>query len=172
MHSTESALFQFSNDLLLIADAVQGCSVLVLLIQWTIECYLNGWSTTALQWFVPYLSNRTFVVNMDGNSSNTALLSSGVPQGLILCPLLFSLYLLPLGQKLRKHRISWSSDLSQSWSWWFSVPFWLPWGYQIMVEVIIFGSPQTSVATSCVLGPLIPYKKPVVKRLAVFLTPT
>ena len=27
-----------------------------------------------------------------------------------------------------------------------------------MVEVIIFGSPQTSVATSCVLGPLIPYK--------------
>ena len=59
-----------------------------------------GLKRKAPQWF-GYLCNRTVMVNTDGIVSNVAPLSHGVPQGSIPGPLLFSLYLLPLGQIFR-----------------------------------------------------------------------
>ena len=47
-------------------------------------------------WFTSYLTNRKQKVVLDGHSSSTAIIISGVPQGSILGPLLFSLYLDPL----------------------------------------------------------------------------
>ena len=55
-----------------------------------------GVTGKALEWFGSYLSDRTFVGSTDGVLSNVAPVSCGVPQGLILGPLRFSLYLLPL----------------------------------------------------------------------------
>ena len=46
----------------------------------------------ALEWFASYLSDRTFVVSTDGVPLNVAPLLSGVPQGLLLGPFLFSFY--------------------------------------------------------------------------------
>lgn len=66
---------------------------------------LLGIGGTALEWFRSYLSHRTFCVSL-GDSASTAPFSCGVPQGSVLGPLLFSLYLLPLGSILRKHGIS------------------------------------------------------------------
>ena len=59
-----------------------------------------------LEWFRSYLADGTFCVSLGDSVSSSAPLSCGVPQGSVLGPLLFSLYLLPLGSILRKHGIS------------------------------------------------------------------
>ncbi len=49
----------------------------------------------ALQWFRSYLKGRTSVLAVVTPVSSSAPISCGVPQGSVLGPLLFSLYLLP-----------------------------------------------------------------------------
>ncbi len=60
----------------------------------------------ALEWFTSYLKGRTFSVNIGSFTSPPAPIHCGVPQGSILGPLLFSLYMLPLGSILQKHNIN------------------------------------------------------------------
>ena len=48
---------------------------------------------TPISWFKSYLSNRTFKVNIDEAFSNSGHLICGVPQGAILRPLRFLLYI-------------------------------------------------------------------------------
>ena len=47
----------------------------------------------ALEWFKSYLHNRTQFVEIDGIKSETKLIKTGVPQGSILGPLLFIIYM-------------------------------------------------------------------------------
>ena len=51
---------------------------------------ING---TPLEWFKSYLTGRSQYVELDGVSSNVLFLSTGVPQGSILGPLLFLIYM-------------------------------------------------------------------------------
>lgn len=55
--------------------------------------------------FKSYLSDRSFSVTMGKYSSSSALVNYGVPQGSVLSPTLFSLYMLPLGLIFKKHNI-------------------------------------------------------------------
>ena len=50
-----------------------------------------GFSDTVLEWFSSYLSGRTQSVIIGETTSNPRPVDFGVPQGLILGPLLFSL---------------------------------------------------------------------------------
>ena len=52
-----------------------------------------GISGYLLQWFSSYLSGRKQRVVIPGASSDWANIQAGVPQGSILCPLLFLLYI-------------------------------------------------------------------------------
>ena len=65
-----------------------------------------GLSGAALNWFHSYLTDRTQHVSLGGTSSKSTAVSCGVPQGSVLGPLLFRIYLLPLGLLLRSLNIS------------------------------------------------------------------
>ena len=52
-----------------------------------------GFSDKTVAWFKSYLSDRAFKVNINNHFSDLSKISCGVPQGSILAPLLFSLYI-------------------------------------------------------------------------------
>ena len=70
-----------------------------------------GFGETVLQWVRSYLSDRTQRVVTDANedqprgASKQVTLKQGVPQGSVLGPFLFSLYLSPLGDICCKHNL-------------------------------------------------------------------
>jgi len=111
-HSTETALLKVTNDLLLSSD--QGkVSVLTLLdlsaafdtIDHTILCKrlstTFGCTGTALDWFQSYISSRTQAVLANGTQSTPSPLHYGVPQGSVLGPVLFTIYMQPLSHIIK-----------------------------------------------------------------------
>ena len=60
----------------------------------------------ALQWFKSYLSDRTEHVSLGGCESRPLRATCGIPQGSVLAPILFTIYMLPLGQVISKHGLS------------------------------------------------------------------
>ncbi len=116
-HSTETALIRVTNDLLLSSD--RGCISLLVLLDLsaafdTIDhnILLNrlenfvGISGSALAWFKSYLSDRHQFVAVNDEVSYRSQVQYGVPQGSVLGPLLFTLYMLPLGDIIRRHGVS------------------------------------------------------------------
>ena len=113
-HSTETALLQVQNDILIDLDS-KKVSVLVLLdlsaafdtidhdimIQRLKDNY--GIEGNALKWFRSFLSNRSQSVLIDDEVSTPKTLKYGVPQGSVLGPLLFTAYMAPLREVIKKH---------------------------------------------------------------------
>lgn len=116
-HSTETALLKVINDLRVASDK-KNVSVLLLLdltaafdtIEHDILLHrLEHWvglSAVALSWFRSYLKGRSYSVCLADFHSNKRDICSGVPQGSILGPLLFSLYILPLGELIADHGVN------------------------------------------------------------------
>uniref|UniRef100_A0A8C2BQ02 Reverse transcriptase domain-containing protein n=1 Tax=Cyprinus carpio TaxID=7962 RepID=A0A8C2BQ02_CYPCA len=115
-HSTETALLSVTEALRL-ARAASKSSVLILLDLSAAFDTVNhqillstlrkmGISGTALQWLNSYLSDRSFMVSWRGEVSKSQQLATGVPQGSVLGPLLFSIYMTSLGSVIQKHGFS------------------------------------------------------------------
>ncbi len=61
------------------------------------------------KWFRSYLEGRGYFVSIGEHKSQWTSMTWGVPQGSILAPLLFSLYMLPLSQIMRKNQLTYYS---------------------------------------------------------------
>ena len=64
-------------------------------------CY--GFVGKALEWLISDLKERTQRVVIGDQSSSTTTVTTGVPQGSVLGPLLSSLYVQPIGDIIRAH---------------------------------------------------------------------
>ena len=64
-----------------------------------------GFTDTVLQWFSSYLTDRTHYVLLSNHCSAFAPVHSGVPQGSVLGPIFFTMYIKPLSAIIDSHII-------------------------------------------------------------------
>ena len=74
------------------------------------KLYAIGFSKHSVNWFRSYLINRTFLVSLGNAFSQPARLSSCVPQGSILGPPLFLIYINDMSQPVKCNCFLYAGD--------------------------------------------------------------
>ena len=119
-HSTETALIKIVDDLLfnldndrvsgmVLVDYRKACDMIdhTLLLK-KLEMY--GISRDSLQWFTSYLKDRRQLVKLVDKQSSVAIVRHGIPQGSILGPLLFIVFINDLPLYVTSSRIDLYAD--------------------------------------------------------------
>ena len=112
-HSTKSALLCVQNDILSSLNNKKAVTLVLLDLsaafdtidhEKLLHCLETrfGINGTALNWFRSYLSNRSQEVRINNSSSEKMYLNFGVPQGSVLGPILFTLYVAPVADIANK----------------------------------------------------------------------
>ena len=109
-HSTETALTCMHDDILRAVDEKQCVILLLLDLSAAFDTIDHSMLLSRLQKYIGlrdtainYLSQRQQSILIKGVKSKTVPLSCGVPQGTVLGPIRFAIYLLPLGDIIRRH---------------------------------------------------------------------
>ena len=112
--STETALLRVTSDVFSGIDNGEAGAILLIDMSAAFDTVHHGIMLSrlneylgiqgkALQWFESYLTNRKQAVHINGVTSEYHDLKFGVPQGSVLGPKLFSIYILPVGAIFRKY---------------------------------------------------------------------
>ena len=116
-HYTETTLLKVTDDILKTLDSHNEVVLVMLdlsaafdtldhtLLVERLRSYF-GFSGTALQWFSSYLHGRSQSVIIGDTISPPRYLEFGVPQGSILGPLLFTLYIAPLQDVIQAYNLN------------------------------------------------------------------
>lgn len=116
-YSTETALLKIANDIRMAAGEGRCTALLALdisaafdAVNHSILCqrlqHTFGINGSVLDWLGSFVSGRSQYVAAGGERSDTAPCESGVPQGSVLGPLLFSLYVAPVSDIAAAHHVS------------------------------------------------------------------
>lgn len=122
-HSTTTVLANITDNILRALDAGQATALILLdfskafdTIDHNLLCAkltYYGFDETAVNFFQSYLSDRVQSVIIDGNISERRSITSGVPQGSVLGPILFLIYTADIFQSVTFSRIQCYADDSQ-----------------------------------------------------------
>ncbi len=115
-HSNETALLSVVEALKLAREASESSFLILLDLSAAFDTVNNqillspplskGISRTGLQGVDSYLSDRSFKVSWRGEVSKSQHVATGVPQGSVPRPHLFSVYMASLGSLIQKHSFS------------------------------------------------------------------
>jgi len=115
-HSTETAILKVMSDIFLALDSGDLAILPLLDLSATFDTVdhyillkrLNisyRISHSVLGWLTRYLSNRTQFLQLNGSCSKSSVVTCGVPQGLVLGPILFFLYTADLTRLVDAHNL-------------------------------------------------------------------
>ena len=120
-HSTETALLKVKTDVIRALENQEVACLILLDLSTAFDTIDHNTllrrletrfavTDTALNWLRSYLTNRTQDVTVGNpllkdSRSVFVLLKSGVPQGSILCPVLFTMYTAPIGNICRNNHV-------------------------------------------------------------------
>ena len=94
------SVFLLLLDLLAAFDTVDHATVVPRL---SVRFSIKG---TAQAWFASYLESHKYYIHVDsGKSSVRSLLTCGVQQGSVLCPILYVLYTIPIADNIKAHKV-------------------------------------------------------------------
>jgi len=116
MHSTETALMKIMDDLYRIVDEKKAAVLIGLDLSAAFDTIDHrllisrlkdrfGVAGSALNWLDSYLTGREQYVEIGGERSEKTVCNTGVPQGSVLGPFLFSLYVSPIADVITQFGI-------------------------------------------------------------------